>query len=112
MDIPNAGARGRLRPPHIERVERLLAEMTVPEKVGQMTQYALFKRHQEEPGELERLLGEVRSGIVGSFLNAHIEIRNMLQRAAVEESRLGIPLVFGRDVIHGYRTIFPIPLAL
>src|SRR5688572_1538448 len=106
MDKTNAGARGRRGPAHIDRVERLIAEMTVPEKVGQMTQYALFKKNQEEPAEIERLLGEVRSGVVGSFLNArNIEIRNMLQRAAVEESRLGIPLVFGRDVIHGYRTI-------
>jgi beta-glucosidase len=87
--------------------------MTVPEKVGQMTQYALFKRQQEEPAEFERTLVEVRHGQVGSFLNArNLEVRNLLQRAAVEDSRLKIPLVFGRDVIHGYKTIFPIPLGL
>ncbi len=113
MDNPNAGARGRARLAQSDRVERLIAEMSVPEKVGQMVQYALFKRIQEEPEEFERLLGDVRRGVVGSFLNArNIEVRNELQRAAVEGSRLGIPLVFGRDVIHGYRTIFPIPLGL
>jgi beta-glucosidase len=95
------------------RVEHLLAEMSVSEKVGQMTQHAFMAPLQEEPKEFERVLEQVRQGRVGSFLNApSLAVRNQLQRAAVEQSRLGIPLMFGRDVIHGYRTIFPIPLGL
>ena len=113
MDTLNTGVRVRRGLPRVAQVERLLAEMTVAEKVGQMVQHALFKRQQEDPAELERTLEAVRTGQVGSFLNAgSLELRNQLQRAAVEQSRLGIPLIFGRDVIHGYKTIFPIPLAL
>jgi beta-glucosidase len=87
-------------------VEQMLSRMTIAEKAGQLSQLALFT------GELtpETVEG-VRAGRVGSFLNARtIEQRNALQRVAVEESRLGIPLIFGRDVIHGFKTIFPIPL--
>ena len=55
--------------------------------------------------------GRVKAGMVGSILNeVNPETVNALQRDAVENSRLGIPLVFARDVIHGFRTIFPIPL--
>ena len=54
---------------------------------------------------------QVKSGVVGSILNeVNPEAINELQRVAVEESRLGIPLVFARDVIHGFKTMFPIPL--
>jgi beta-glucosidase len=99
--------------PRIPRVERLIAEMSVAEKVGQMTQHAFMAPLQLDPKELERVLEQVRQGQVGSFLNApNLDLRNELQRAAVEASRLGIPLMFGRDVIHGYKTIFPIPLGL
>src|SRR5688572_31223181 len=105
--VENAGAL-----PRVHRVEQLLARMTLAEKIGQMTQSPLFAHH-AEPEAFELLLGEVKAGRVGSFLNpANREQRNRLQRAAIEDSRLGIPLMFGRDVIHGYRTIFPIPLAL
>jgi beta-glucosidase len=98
--------------PRIERVERLLAELSLAEKVGQMSQCALH-RPEENPEGYARLLDDVRRGDLGSCLNAGtLELRNELQRVAVEESRLGIPLVFGRDVIHGYKTIFPIPLGL
>ncbi len=88
------------------RVERLLGQMTLEEKVGQMVQIDL--------GALGRAEGEERirqaqAGSVLSFYGA-AEI-NQLQKVAVEESRLGIPLLVGNDVIHGYRTIFPIPLA-
>ncbi|MFQ5411189.1 MAG: glycoside hydrolase family 3 N-terminal domain-containing protein, partial [Phycisphaerae bacterium] len=61
--------------------------------------------------KIEELLGLIRSGRVGAFLGAHgAGYTNRLQKAAVEESRHGIPLLFGNDVIHGYRTLFPIPL--
>lgn len=79
--------------------------MTPFEKAGQLSQLACHG-----PAD-EQTIAAVREGRVGSFLNAPtLEQRNELQRVAVEESRLGIPLIFGRDVIHGYRTIFPIPL--
>jgi beta-glucosidase len=85
-----------------DRIADLLARMTLPEKLGQMQQlHGLCPEHEEL----------VRQGGVGSFLNVvGAEETNRLQRLAVEESRLGIPLLFGRDVIHGFRTIFPIPL--
>lgn len=93
----------------VPRVEALLEQMTLAEKVGQMTQVSLFENQQD--ADVDRILDLVRQGKIGSFLNApDRDTRNELQRAAVETSRLGIPLLFGRDVIHGYRTIFPIPL--
>ncbi len=105
--VANVGDR-----PRVPRVERLLSSMSTAEKVGQMTQSPLFQSH-SEPSEFERVLSDVRAGKVGSFLNVRdLEQRNHLQRAAVEHSRLGIPLLFGRDVIHGYKTVFPIPLGL
>jgi beta-glucosidase len=95
----------------VPRVESLLAQMTLEEKVGQMTQVSLFE--QQDDDAFDRILDLVRQGKIGSFLNAPgLDARNELQRAAVETSRLGIPLIFGRDVIHGYRTIFPIPLGM
>ncbi len=79
--------------------------MTLAEKAGQMSQYPGRRADPEQIAE------DIRQGKVGSILNAGtLERRNELQHIAVEESRLGIPLVFGRDVIHGYRTAFPIPL--
>ena len=88
------------------KVERLLAAMTLAEKIGQMSQREYSTHDGSDAREA------VRSASVGSFLNApNLATRNELQRLAVEETRLGIPLLFGRDVLHGYRTIFPIPLA-
>ena len=97
-----------------ERVNNLLAQMTLDEKVGQMNQVNLFDETRKQA---------VRRGEIGSILNANsawagkdaslsssAEGCNACQREAVEQSRLRIPLLFGRDVIHGYRTVFPIPL--
>ncbi|MGK0267463.1 MAG: beta-glucosidase [Paraglaciecola sp.] len=84
----------------------LLANMTEEEKIGQMSQFF-------GPGEhiSEHLAHSIRQGRVGSVLNeVRLHTVNELQRLAVEESRLGIPLLIGRDVIHGFNTIFPIPL--
>jgi beta-glucosidase len=89
----------------IPLVEELLSRMTLQEKLGQMTQHAYGV------GDLDRVHQWVEQGDVGSFLNAAtLDTRNELQRLAVEHSRLGIPLIFGRDVIHGFKTVFPIPL--
>ena len=86
------------------RVEDLLGRMTLEEKIGQMCQYTRYPKKHEEL---------VKAGKVGSFLNVTgAEQTNKVQRIAVEQSRLGIPLIFGLDVIHGYSTIYPIPLAM
>src|SRR5579872_584898 len=94
-------------PPNIEqRVNALLSRMTVEEKIGQMSQSTDMRSPISN-----RIKEEIRNGRWGSFLNAGSPAdRAEAQRIAVKESRLGIPLLFGRDVIHGYRTIFPIPL--
>ncbi|MBC3767700.1 beta-glucosidase BglX [Neptunicella marina] len=94
-----------------QKVELLLAKMTLQEKIGQTN---LRGRSSRAKGPLpDNLKATVRDGNVGAFLNVmKPEERDELQRIAVEESRLGIPLLFGRDVIHGFKTIFPIPLGL
>ena len=99
-----------------QKVEAILEKMTLEEKLGQLTQQWGGESQDVNPGAQKRalddLLGLARSGKIGSFLGAHTaEYTNKLQKAAVEESRLGIPLILGNDVIHGYRTITPIPLA-
>lgn len=84
-------------------MEALLDKMTLEEKLGQMNQLS--------PWDFDELAGKVRKGEVGSILNyTDSALVNKIQRVAVEESRLGIPLLVSRDVIHGYKTIFPIPL--
>src|SRR5262245_11278886 len=88
-----------------QRVQELLSRMTLREKVGQLCQHNVH----QAPSDAQR--EAVKQGLVGSFLNAIGDHRNDLQRIAVEQTRLGIPLIFGRDVIHGFRTIFPIPVA-
>jgi beta-glucosidase len=81
--------------------------MTLEEKTGQMSQVS--QAGEDGRSDIEN---QVRKGNIGSFLNiTNLELRNKLQKIAVSESRLGIPLIFGADVIHGYRTIFPVPLA-
>ena len=85
--------------------------MTLDEKIGQLWQTGL------DPDSDKVLADALRNGGISSFLGSSeiIEtpvMRNKLQHIVVEQSRLGIPLIFGHDVIHGFRTIFPIPLAL
>jgi beta-glucosidase len=90
------------------RVNALLAQMTLAEKLGQLQQLDGEGNGNFRPEHLDL----VRKGLLGSTLGVRNGGRpNQLQRVAVEESRLKIPLLFGFDTIHGYRTIFPIPLA-
>ena len=93
------------------RVDRLMAQMTLEEKVGQLNQLTgkMLTGTQSNSGHEQK----IRDGKVGSVLSISgaATVRQM-QRIAVEESRLGIPLVFGVDVIHGYNVTFPIPLAM
>jgi beta-glucosidase len=92
--------------PYPNMLINLQASMTTEEKIGQMSQ---FFSHGEYISE--HLAESIRQGRVGSVLNeVRLHTVNELQRLAVEESRLGIPLLVGRDVIHGFNTIFPIPL--
>lgn len=78
--------------------------MTFREKIGQMNQLNARKPD-------EKLYQQIRNGEVGSILNAEDpKVLNELQKIAIEESKHGIPLIFARDVIHGFKTIFPIPL--
>jgi beta-glucosidase len=94
-----------------KRVNDLMRRMTLDEKIGQLWQ-------SDTPSDADIVLAKkIRDGWVGSFLNGSSLIetpimRNKLQHIAVEQSRLGIPLIFGHDAIHGFRTVFPIPLAM
>src|SRR5947207_7278621 len=90
--------------PEIERkVDALLGQMTLEEKVGQLTQFA---------GKNRQKIDMIKQGKVGSLLGVlGAQDAKEVQRAAVEGSRLKIPLILGYDVIHGYRTVFPVPLA-
>ncbi len=93
------------------RARELLGRMTLEEKVGQLVQYSTAG-NTTGPGATAELIPKVQAGQVGSILNLRgaAETRRM-QKLAVESSRLRIPLLFGMDVIHGYRTVFPVPLA-
>jgi beta-glucosidase len=109
------------------KVETLLKQMTLEEKLGQLVQYgdtgdaanAALADEQQAPGknpethikvDVRQL---VETGRLGSMLNVVGAARtNQFQRAAVEKSRLHIPLLFGADILHGYRTVYPIPLGL
>jgi beta-glucosidase len=92
------------------RVEALLSKMTLEEKIGQLTLYTT-DWGSTGPTIREGYKNDIRSGACGNLFNSHSTtfVRD-LQKVAVEETRLKIPLLFGFDVIHGYKTIFPIPL--
>ncbi len=93
------------------QADSIIALMTLDEKIGQMT---LFTTDWESTGPTirEGYEEDIRQGRCGALFNSHTAaFTKRLQEIAVKESRLGIPLLFGYDVIHGYKTIFPIPLA-
>jgi len=95
----------------VERIDRLIAEMTLAEKLGQLTMIAA---DYAVTGPVVTPLSEdaIRSGTIGNLLNLYgAGPTQRIQKIAVEESRLHIPLLLGFDAIHGHRTIFPIPLA-
>jgi beta-glucosidase len=105
------------------RVEALMAEMTIAEKAGQLTQYFYFKLQpseeieatlqadfSEQPATVEAALREGKAGSL-LFVTDPAEV-NRLQRLAVEGNRQGIPALFGFDVIHGLRTILPVPIGM
>ncbi len=93
-----------------QKANDLLAKMTLEEKIGQLNLRGTSSRQKTLPNELKQA---VREGKVGAFLNVmKTEYVDELQKIAIEESPNKIPLIFARDVIHGFKTIFPIPLGL
>ena len=103
-----------------KRIEEILSGMTLKEKIGQLNQITGPLR----ADQIEAIKDSVRKGEVGSIILAssstagndeqghvNVELYNDIQRVAVEESRTHIPMIYGRDVIHGHRTVYPIPLA-
>ena len=101
--------------PTEERIDLLMKQMTIEEKVGQMNQYNGFWEvtgPAPKGGNAEVKYEHLRKGWVGSMLNVRgVKEVRAVQKIAVEETRLGIPLIIGFDVIHGYKTLSPIPLA-
>jgi beta-glucosidase len=110
---PGAFTRSSLTDPAIEkRVEALLKQMTLEEKVGQLAQYSSGAPTGPSAGNAD-YPNMIARGEVGSLFNLDgARAANQYQHIAVEKSRLHIPLLFGLDVIHGFRTTFPVPLAL
>ena len=111
-ETAGAGAATRAPDPRREQfVDSLLALMTLEEKLGQLNQPG-GPAANTGPAQRAGSEGDVRAARIGSFLGVHGAANTRsLQRIAVEETRLGIPLLFAHDVIHGFRTIFPVPLA-
>lgn len=93
-----------------KRVDDLLSRMTLEEKIMQLNQYTLGRNTVEN--NLREMAGAVPAE-AGSviYFSDDANLRNMMQKRCMEETRLGIPMIFGHDVIHGYRTIAPVPLA-
>jgi beta-glucosidase len=124
---PAAPSNPELASPRIEQeVDALLKQMTLDEKIGQLVQYSATEAHPAQPSGPSTAALNVnppgpggvdsyalaQKGELGSMLNTVGQgLTNHFQHAAVDKTRLHIPLLFGADVIHGFRTIFPVPLA-
>ncbi len=124
---PEPPSNAQLASPQIEqKVDALLKQMTLDEKIGQLVQYSATEAHPAKtsdrstaalnvnppgPGGIDSY-ALAQKGELGSMLNTVGQsLTNHFQHAAVDNTRLHIPLLFGADVIHGFRTIFPVPLA-
>lgn len=92
-----------------KRIDDLILRMTLEEKILQLNQYILgLNNNANNVGEaVKEIPAEIGSLI---YFDIDLKLRNEMQKKAVEESRLGIPIIFGYDAIHGYRTVYPIPL--
>jgi beta-glucosidase len=104
--------RSQAEDPYAEKIDSIMALMTVQEKLGQLN---LPSAGDVTTGLAKStgVIQKIKEGKVGGLFNINgLERRRDVQKVAVEESRLGIPLLYGMDVIHGYKTVFPIPLAL
>ena len=110
----NVAAQSPSNPQMEKKIDALLAQMTLAEKIGQLNQYsAPFDVTGPAPtgGQQKTAYDQIRQGLVGSMLNVTgADATRRAQQLAVEGSRLKIPMIFGYDVIHGYKTIFPVPL--
>ncbi|MEG1199633.1 MAG: glycoside hydrolase family 3 N-terminal domain-containing protein, partial [Algoriella sp.] len=94
-----------------EFIDYVMSQMTLDDKVGQMVQYTYDGGDVTGSAIDKNYIKYTKQGMMGSVFNATTtDITRKLQKIAVEETRLGIPLIFGYDVVHGYETIFPIPL--
>ncbi len=112
---PRASLAQPLTNPETEKkIDALLSQMTLEEKIGQLNQYSNpldLTGPAPTAGAQKAAYDQIRSGLVGSMLNVNgADDTRKAQQLALENSRLKIPMIFGYDVIHGYRTIFPIPL--
>ncbi|MGC4129101.1 MAG: beta-glucosidase BglX [Bergeyella sp.] len=115
LSVSAVTAQQKLNPEIEKKIDALMAKMTIEEKVGQMNQYNGFwdvTGPAPVGGSAEQKYENIKKGLVGSMLTVRgvKEVRSV-QKIAVEQTRLGIPLIVGFDVIHGYKTLSPIPLA-
>ena len=115
MTVSTINAQQKLNPEIEKKIDLLMSKMTLEEKVGQMNQYNGFwdvTGPAPVGGTAEQKYENIKKGLVGSMLTVRgVKEVKAVQKIAVEQTRLGIPLIIGFDVIHGYKTLSPIPLA-
>src|SRR4051812_13165292 len=100
----------RLEDPKDKKIEELISKMTLEEKVGQLNfkVAGVVTGPTATPMDTKALEEQVKNGSVGGFFNGYgAEFTRKLQKVAIENSRLKIPLLFGADIVHGFRTVFP-----
>jgi len=115
IKVNTVSAQQKLNPETEKKIDVLMSKMTLEEKVGQMNQYNGFwdvTGPAPVGGSAEEKYENIKKGLVGSMLTVRgVKEVKAVQKIAVEQTRLGIPLIIGFDVIHGYKTLSPIPLA-